>query len=133
MAAGWRRTARSSSSITTGGGVGRDLRKAKESEWWRRGGFGLKVGFVFWEGSGLRALSSCELDAGLVSGIGNTTGRGICSDSLLALQDVDLDLGRNFQPRGSGPVMTDVGTGGGEEQEEVEDDEEEEYGLRGVE
>lgn len=58
------------------------------------------------------------------------SGRGICRDSLLvrACEELELDLGCNFQPRGSWPVMTDVGTGGGEEQEEVEDEEEEECG-----
>lgn len=45
-----------------------------------------------------------------------------------AHEEPELDLGCNFQPRGSWPVMTDVGTGGGEEQEEVEDEEEEECG-----
>lgn len=55
------------------------------------------------------------------------TGRGICRDSLLARArgEEELDLGRNFQPRGSWPVMTDVGTGGGEVQEQVEEDDEE--------
>lgn len=38
---------------------------------------------------------------------------------------LELFLGRNFQPRGSWPVMADVLTGG-EEQEEVEDEEEDE-------
>ena len=54
------------------------------------------------------------------------TGRGICRDSLFmrARGEVELDLGCNFHPRGSWPVITDVGTGGGEEQEEVEDEEE---------
>lgn len=130
-ATAWRRTAQSSSSVTTGRGVARDLRKAVESEWWRRDGLGLQGGFVLGEGSGLRALSSWELGAGLVLGLGKMTGRGICRDSLLARREVELDLGRNFQPRGSGPVMTDVWTGGGEEQEEVEDEEEEEYGWLG--
>lgn len=55
-------------------------------------------------------------------------GRGICRDNLLVRAWQDLDLGRNFQPRGSGPVMTDVWTGGGEEQEEVVEEEEDEDG-----
>lgn len=52
------------------------------------------------------------------------TGTGICRDSLLTRRD--LDFGRNCHPRGSGPVIRDVGTGGGEEQEDAEEDEEEE-------
>jgi len=56
------------------------------------------------------------------------TGRGICRDSLLARarEELELDLGCIFQPRGSWPVMTDVWTGGGEEQEEVVEEEVEE-------
>lgn len=64
---------------------------------------------------------------GLVLASGKMTGR----DSLLVRQEEELDFGRNFQPRGSGPVMADVWTGGGEGQEEVEDEEEEEYWLLG--
>lgn len=53
------------------------------------------------------------------------TGRGICRDSLLTRRD--LDFGRIFHPRGSGPVMTNVGMGGGEEQDDPEEEEEEEH------
>lgn len=45
------------------------------------------------------------------------TGRGVCRDSLLERARVEEeDLGRNFQPSGSWPVMTDVLTVGEEEQ-----------------
>lgn len=126
-------TPRSSSSVTAGRGVARGLRKAEESEWWRRGGLGLRGGLVLGEGSGLGVLSDWELEADPDLGSGKMTGREICRDSLLmrAWGDMELDLGRNFQPRGSWPVMTDVWTGGGEEQEEVEDEEEEEDGWPG--
>lgn len=126
-ATGRRRTAQSSSSVTlVVTGAARDLRKAEESEWWRRNGLGLRGGFVLCEGSGLGVLSDGEVRAG--QDLGKMTGRGICRDSLLvrARGEVELDLGCNFQPRGSWPVMTDVRTRGGEEQEEVVEEEEEE-------
>lgn len=73
-------------------------------------------------------VSDRELGAELDLGSGEMTGSGICRDSLFvrAWREVELDFVRNFQPRGSGPVMTDVCTGGGEEQEEVDDEAEEE-------
>lgn len=73
-------------------------------------------------------LSNLEVGSGLDSGSGKMTGRGICRDSLLVRDrgEVELDLGCNFQPRGSWPVITDVFTGGGEEQDEVEEEEEDE-------
>lgn len=103
----------SSSGFVTGRGFPRDLRKADDSDWWRRGGLGLRGGLVLGEGSE---------SGGLKSGI---TGRGICRDNLLVrvLAELKLDMGCTFQPRGSWPVMTDVGTGGGEEQEEEVEDE----------
>lgn len=77
---------------------------------------GLSSGLVVGEALGLG-----------VSGAG-MEGRGIWRESLLlrALWEELLDFGRNFQPRGSCPVMIDVFTGGGEEQEEDEEEEEEE-------
>lgn len=117
-ATGLRRTAQSSPSVTTGIEVARDLRKAEESEWWRRDGLGPRGGLVCGEASGLKVLHAC--------GSAGITGSGICRDSLLARREVEAALGCNFQPRGSGPVMTDVWTAGGEEQEPVEDKEEEE-------
>lgn len=59
------------------------------------------------------------------------TGKGICRDSLLTWRV--LDFGRNFHPRGSGPVIRDVGTGGEEEQDDVEEEEEDEWEYRLVE
>lgn len=79
---------------------------------------GFRGGLVLGNGSGFR-----ELTSGIV-------GRGICRESLLARARglSELDLGCNFQPRGSWPMINDVLTGGGEEQdevvEEVEEDEE---------
>ena len=66
-----------------------------------------------------------DLEVGLESWSGKMTGRGICRDNLLVRDraEVELDLGCNFQPRGSWPVMMDVCTGGGEEQDEVVEDE----------
>jgi len=49
---GRRSTARSSSRVTTGRGLPGDLRKAEDSEWWRRKGLGLRAGLVLDEGSG---------------------------------------------------------------------------------
>lgn len=75
----------------------------------------MRAGLVLGNGSGFR---------GLTSGI---VGSGICRESLLA-RARELDLGCNFQPRGSWPMMADVLIGEGEEQdevvEEVEEDEE---------
>lgn len=125
----WRWTAQSSSSVTTGTtGVARDRRKAEESEWRRRDGLGLTGGLVLCEGSGSEVLSDGVIGVGLDLGSGKMTGRGICRDSLLVRvrREVELDLGCNFQPSGSGPVMTDVCTGGGEEQDGVVEDEQEE-------
>lgn len=98
------------------------MRKAEDSEWVRRGGLGLRAGLGSRDG-GLEVGEGLDLSSGMV------TRRGICRDSLLvrAREEDELHLGRNFQPRGSCPVMTDVCTGGGEEQ-----DEEEEVDERGV-
>lgn len=69
---------------------------------------------------------TCDPDGGLVSGWGRTSRRGICRDNLLERLEAELNLGCSFQPRGSGPVMADVGTAcsEGEEEEEHEEDKE---------
>lgn len=71
-------------------------------------------------------LSDLEVEPGPDLGSGKTTGSGICRDSLLvrAQGEVERDLGRNLQPRGSRPVITEVCMVGGEEQEEEVEEEE---------
>lgn len=68
----------------------------------------------------------CDPGGGLVSGWGRASRRGICRDNLLERLEAELDLGCSFQPRGSGPVMADVGTASSGEEQEQEHEEDKE-------